>query len=107
LLKLRIDHSPENPVVNQTITFNASSSYDPDGNITNYEWDFGDGEKAEGKIVTHSYSSVGNYTVKLTMRDDDEATNSTAVVIQILESSYLTLFLSEILDKQQESHPLF
>ena len=76
-------HSPENPVVNQTITFNASSSYDPDGNITNYEWDFGDGEKAEGKIVTHSYSSVGNYTIKLTMRDDDEATNSTAVVIQI------------------------
>ena len=72
---------PENPVVNRTITFNASNSTDPDGTIENYEWDFGDGEKAEGEIVTHSYSSAGNYTVKLTVTDNEGAANSTAQVI--------------------------
>ena len=74
-------HSPSNPVVNQTITFNASNSTDPGGTIENYEWDFGDGEKAEGEIVTHSYSSAGNYTVKLTVTDNEGAANSTAQVI--------------------------
>jgi len=72
---------PENPIINETITFNASNSTDPDGTIENYEWDFGDGEIAEGKIVTHSYSSAGNYTVKLTVADNEGAANSTAQVI--------------------------
>ncbi|NQE06037.1 hypothetical protein C5S32_09220 [ANME-1 cluster archaeon GoMg1] len=74
---------PENPIVNETITFNASNSTDPDGTIENYEWDFGDGEKAEEKIVTHSYSSAKNYTVKLTVTDNEGATNSTAEIINI------------------------
>ena len=74
---------PENPVVNRTITFNASNSTAPGGTIENYEWDFGDGEKAEGEIVTHSYSSAKNYTVKLTVADNEGATNSTAQVIHV------------------------
>ncbi|MHA1972645.1 MAG: PKD domain-containing protein, partial [Candidatus Hodarchaeales archaeon] len=53
---------PENPVVNRTIAFNASNSTDPDGTIENYEWDFGDGKKAEGEIVTHSI--LGNSEVE-------------------------------------------
>jgi len=72
-----------NPVVNETITFNASFSDDPDGTIENYEWDFGDGEKAEGEIVTHSYSSAKNYTVKLTVTDNEGTTNTTVEVINI------------------------
>ena len=74
---------PENPIINETITFNASNSTDPDGTIENYEWTFGDGEKAEGEIVTHSYSSAGNYTVKLTVADNEGAKNSTAEIINI------------------------
>jgi PKD repeat protein len=74
---------PDNPIVNETITFNASNSTDPDGTIENYEWDFGDGEKAEGEIATHSYSSAKNYTVKLTVTDNEGATNSTAEIINI------------------------
>ena len=65
-------YSPEYPVVNEKIIFNASSSYDPDGNITKYEWDFGDGNitEVEEPVITHTYSIAGNYTVKLTVTDD-------------------------------------
>ena len=79
------NYSPRNPVVNQTITFNASSSYDPDGSITNYEWDFGDGNitNTTEAIITHYYSQAGNYTVNLTVTDDEGATNSTNKTITI------------------------
>ncbi|MBC7092308.1 MAG: caspase family protein, partial [Nitrososphaeria archaeon] len=45
---------------NQTITFNASSSFDPDGEIISYHWNFGDGNTATGKIVKHTYKKSGN-----------------------------------------------
>ena len=62
---------PINPKTNENITFNASSSYDIDGFITNYTWNFGDGSIAYGKIVQHSYSKDGIYNVTLTIYDDD------------------------------------
>ena len=78
-------YSPENPVVNQTITFNASASCDPDGNITSYEWDFGDGNitNTTHEILNHSYSETGNYDVTLTVTDDDGVTNSTTKIITV------------------------
>ncbi|RLE69579.1 MAG: hypothetical protein DRJ43_03785, partial [Thermoprotei archaeon] len=75
--------SPIAPIVNQPIILNASSSYDSDGHITKYEWDFGDGTKTTGKIVTHSYSSPGNYTVTLTVTDNKNASSSASHVITI------------------------
>ena len=78
-------YTPTYPVVNQTITFNASLSYDSDGTITNYEWDFGDGNitNTTGPITTYSYVSAGTYNVNLTVTDDDGATNSTTKTITI------------------------
>jgi parallel beta-helix repeat protein len=84
-------YSPENPAVNETIIFNASISYDPDGNITSYEWEFGDGDVANatgtgtGEIVEHSYSSPGNYTVNLTVTDNEGAINSTSKTVRVVE----------------------
>ena len=67
--------------INQTITFNASNT--TVGKIECYDWDFGDGATGSGKIVTHSYSSAGNYTVKLIVTDEKGATNSTTEIIHI------------------------
>jgi len=76
---------PENPVVNQTITFNASSSYDPDGTIVSYKWDFGDGNitNTTHEILNHSYSETGSYEVTLTATDDDGVTNSTTKIMTV------------------------
>jgi len=75
----RKDEYPLNPYSNITVTFNASTSFDPDGNITSYVWDFGDGENATSTnvTVTHSFTSNGIYHVKLTVFDNDGLYNST------------------------------
>jgi len=60
----------------EAISFNASASYDPDGSIVGYFWDFGDGTNATGATTSHSYTDDGVYAVTLTVTDDDDATGS-------------------------------
>jgi len=67
----------------------ASFSYDPDGAIVSYEWDFGDGTSDTGVTVSHTYSSYhwnGSYypfSVGLTVTDDRGATNSTSISVVV------------------------
>ncbi|RLF42245.1 MAG: hypothetical protein DRN18_02660, partial [Thermoplasmata archaeon] len=86
-LPVAIFSAPDSAVVNQTITLDASQSRDPDGNIANYTWQFGDGSTAYGVIVTHSYSEPGNYTITLTVIDNDGLSNSTSKQIEIQPDS--------------------
>lgn len=58
--------------VGTTITFDATDSYDPDGTIIIFNWDFGDGESGTGAIVTHSYDEGGEFTVTLIVTDNDD-----------------------------------
>lgn len=55
---------------NEKISFNATDSYDPDGKILSYEWDFGDGTIAVGQRVIHSFNKPGKYLAKLKVTDD-------------------------------------
>lgn len=52
-----------------TVKFDGTGSYDPDGSITVYRWDFGDGSSATGAKVSHIYSGAGFYAVTLTVKD--------------------------------------
>ena len=70
-------------VVGQLVSFNASTSSDSDGFIVSYNWNFGDGTTGSGVIVSHSYSVAGNYTVKLTVTDDDGASNSATSTLTV------------------------
>jgi PKD repeat protein len=78
--------SAEIVYTNEVITFNATDSYDPDGSIVSYFWDFGDGAGATGGIVTHSYADDGHYTVTLTVTDDDDATDAATSTKTVLNS---------------------
>ena len=61
--------------VNENITFDSSGSYDPDGNITNFTWYFGDGNISYEKNPVHSYAEAGYYFVFLKVTDDDNLSN--------------------------------
>jgi hypothetical protein len=79
---------PMNPTTNETITFNALASYDPDGSIISYNWSFGDGNMANTTeaIITHSYALVGGYIVNLTVTDNEGATNRTSKTIKVFSN---------------------
>src|SRR3990170_3157854 len=56
------------------VDFVASGSTDPDGSITSYDWDFGDGDLDTGMTASHRYDAPGPYEVTLTVADDDGTT---------------------------------
>ena len=70
-------------LIGKSAIFNASASSDNTG-ITSYEWDFGDGSTGKGKIVTHTYTSDGIYSVMLIVRDQagNISTDTMSVDIQ-------------------------
>jgi len=57
-------------------TFNGSSSNDPDGSITAYAWNFGDGATASGATASHTYAAGDTYSVTLTVTDNEGATDA-------------------------------
>lgn len=61
----KFSYSPATAVTTENVTFDASASTPNSGTITKYQWNFGDGTTAGGKIVTHVYGSVGTFTVVL------------------------------------------
>ncbi|GAH37784.1 unnamed protein product, partial [marine sediment metagenome] len=63
------------------ISFDASNSYDPDGDIISYAWDFKDGNTGSGEILNHTFSSIGSYKVELTVTDDKGAAASATKTI--------------------------
>ncbi|MBC7128445.1 MAG: PKD domain-containing protein [Thermoplasmatales archaeon] len=77
-------YEPLQPFSLTTITFNASSSYDLDGYIVNYTWQFGDGSFGYGIIAEHSYNSSGTYNVTLSITDDDGGENNITKSIEVL-----------------------
>lgn len=64
---------PSEGTVDQAVALDGSLSYDPDGTVSNYLYDFGDGTTSAGSglaQVSHAYLSAGIFTVRLTVTDD-------------------------------------
>jgi parallel beta-helix repeat protein len=71
--------------INEIITFDASSSMPNGGYITNYIWDFGDGNVASTSdpMITHSYDAQGTYNVSLTVEDNEGLEDSTWQIVKV------------------------
>ena len=76
---VQIAATPRRGTAPLKVTFTAAAS-DPDGDPVLYEWDFGDGGKAGGRKVSHTYAKAGTYTAKVTV-DDLKGGRATAEVL--------------------------
>jgi PKD repeat protein len=65
------------------IAMSGAGSDDPDGTITSFQWDFGDGQSATGVNPSHAYAQAGTYTVSLTVTDDWGATASCSTTAEV------------------------
>lgn len=88
----KFSESAETVLTGEVIHFDASDSYDSDGQIESYFWDFGDGTNATGVAVDHAYADDGVYMVTLTVTDDDGATATEASTKTVLNRLPFALF---------------
>ena len=65
------------------VSFDATASNDPDGQIVSYAWDFGDGTTGTGVTAAHTYNAVGTYTAQLIVTDDSAASDTFTVAINV------------------------
>ena len=85
--------SPGKVSANRTINFNASQSYDPDGEIISYEWSFGDGNAATGELVGHAYPEPGEYFVSLVVVDNDGVVSTNSRTVQVTDVPGVPIWL--------------
>ena len=67
-----------------TVTFNGSASTDPNGNIVNFNWNFGDASGGNGVTQTHTYGASGTYTVSLTVTDNQGSQTTVSQQITVV-----------------------
>ena len=92
-------YEPAKPEIGEEIVF-TDASKDPDGDIVNYSWDFGDGTNSTEQNPTHTFEEKGTYSVTLTVTDNDGATDDTTIQITLEkeeEASYLLPLLAIII----------
>lgn len=80
--RIEVSRSYGNP--DTQFSLDGRPSFDLDGNIMSYVWDFGDGKSGNAVTTSHSYAAPGNYTVRLTVRDNEGAAATTTTLLQVL-----------------------
>lgn len=75
---------PRSPLLGETVQFDATSSVDPDGEIVEYTWFFGDGTSGSGATVNHVFDTAGSKRVTLRVTDDLEETGIEVNDVDIL-----------------------
>ena len=70
------------------VAFSSATATDPDGSIVSYSWNFGDGSPVStDPNPSHSYDTLGNYSVLLTVTDDDGAINTVAIPVSVIPNT--------------------
>ena len=79
-------------VVGVPIEFSAAGSYDPDGDVLNYSWSFGDGSNGVGVTPSHTYAAAARYFLYVVVSDalNSSFASTTAVVNEALDATVST-----------------
>ncbi len=92
-----------------TCTFDSTPSHDPDGDIVDHRWDFGDGTDNETQAAetTHTFPTGGSYTVSYTGTDDDgaSATSKRTVDVDGTTSKFVPLPPTRLFDTRPAESP--
>ena len=72
-------------VTELAVTVDGSASSDPDGSITRWAWDFGDGTSGTGPTASHRYAAAGSYPVTLVVTDDKGAVGTRTGSVTVSE----------------------
>jgi hypothetical protein len=75
--------APSEAYVGKDVLFDASQSFDPNGDPLDFLWDFGDGNSGQGEKISHHYQREGEYLVSLTVFDG-LATSVATTTIKII-----------------------
>ena len=73
--------------MNHPVSFSGADSYDPEGSITDYSWNFGDGYVTNGAMLTniyHIFATDGWHAVSLTVTDDSGQWDSDKINLIVL-----------------------
>lgn len=65
------------------VTADASGSHDPDDALTDFRWDWGDGDTSQGEVSKHTYDESGTYTVTLDVYDGHGAQDTAQASITV------------------------
>ncbi len=76
--------------------FDAAGSYDPDGAIVDYDWDFSDSTSGSAVTVAHTYAGSGTYAVTLTVTDDQGATGSDSQAVTVVGTPATTMHVGDL-----------
>ena len=87
--------NPTSGVAPLEVSFNASNSSDSDGSIISYTWNFGDGSNGSGVTTSHIYENAGDYTVQLTVSDNDSASDSITMDIEVISGTQVGGIINE------------
>ncbi len=82
-------NGPYSGIIDVDVAFDGSASFDPDGTIVAWDWDFGDNSTGSGETTIHAYRSAGVYTVTLTVTDDFGNTGAATTTATITEPALL------------------
>ena len=85
----------------ENISFDGSKSYDPDGSIQNYTWNFGDGTLSNNAVVIHYWTENGTYNVTLLVSDNDGASSMASLLITVLNRAPEAYFPDIIVNSYQ------
>lgn len=77
-------HSPKTALVNEILAFDASDSYDPDGDTLEFLWEFGDGRQDSREYPNQIYIKTGEYIIKLKVIDVKFASSTAKHQISII-----------------------
>lgn len=96
------DHTPTDPEENALVSFDASKTTD-EGNVAcldlcTYNWNFGDGSTASGRITPRRFSKPGTYTVTLTVTDNAGSITSKAKSLTVSDVSAPTVKITVVPD---------